>query len=159
MFRRLSRDEKMEEVIEGLCVRQHHDVRVYRSFNLLCVSEPHFKDPLKIAVNLFSLSMEVKVHCMPCSVFGTRRCFWGNLLTNWRWEFRTSRQSRLKSRQTKPRRSRHCRRLLFTYNYKGSQTATLLIAIDVFMMLGKKYCASTSLMRMWCCFAQICIFF
>ena len=80
------------------------------------------------------------------------------MLTNWRWEFRKSRQSRLKSRHTKPLRSRPCR-LLFNYNYKGSQTVTLLIAIDVFMMLGKKYCASTSLMRMCCCFAQICNFF
>jgi hypothetical protein len=59
----------MQGEIEGLFVRQHHDVRVYRSFNLLFVSEPHSSNPLKIAVKLFSLSMEVKVRCMPCSVF------------------------------------------------------------------------------------------
>jgi len=65
----------MEGEIEGLFVRQHHDVRVHRIFNLLFVSEPHSSIPLKelkIAVKLFSLSMEVKVHCMPCSVFGTQ---------------------------------------------------------------------------------------
>ncbi len=159
MFRRQSRDVK----------RCNEILRVYLCGNiimcvcievLICcfVSEPHSSNPLKIAVKLFSLSMEVKVHCicMPCSVFGTHGCSWGNLLTNWRWEFRKSSQSRLKRRQTKPRRSRPCRHLHFNYNYKGSQTATLLNAIYVFMMLGKKHCASSSLMSMWCSFAQIC---
>jgi hypothetical protein len=45
-------------------------VRVYQSFILTFVSEPHSSNPLKVAVKLFSLSMDFKVHCMTCSVSG-----------------------------------------------------------------------------------------
>ena len=52
-------------------MRQHHDVRVYQSFILTFVSEPHSSNPLKVAVKLFSLSMEVEdivchVECLVC---------------------------------------------------------------------------------------------